>query len=318
MMNSTYASFQKEIQDVRDYIAVNSRLIEEEGLNEELKKYIASRKKKEFDYKSLIISIYGILENYIETIVKLFLEELEKNIPDYNELDSKIRDNHFSFSLNLAAIISESKYLKYSSLSKEDVVVNLNKCLANEKGYKLNTEAFTIKSGNLKHVKVCELFNGVGIDLNNLLSQKEAFNVNSENKFNKIDLVVQLRNEIAHGSVSDILSFSEIEPILNFIESYITEVFNIVDDVLINIVLSYKSKYECNPVPVVKCFAGNIIGIKNNGDCDLKSDDILIIKKNNGCFMLGKIISCKVEGDYKTLKIDKNIRKGYNYFCEKT
>ncbi|WP_066348654.1 HEPN domain-containing protein [Geminocystis sp. NIES-3708] len=63
--------------------------------------------KRIFEYKAVIISLYALIEKYVEIWIKEYLDSLAKLIPDYNQLDDKIRNNHFELSLKLMALVNE-------------------------------------------------------------------------------------------------------------------------------------------------------------------------------------------------------------------
>ncbi|MCP4345072.1 MAG: hypothetical protein GY795_06045 [Desulfobacterales bacterium] len=122
--------------------------------------------KKVFEYKAIIISLYGLLEKYVEVWIKEYLDTLSDIISEYNEIDEKIREKHFELSLKLISAITSRESAKYQHLSKEDVLKKLNDCIVNPSAYKINTEAFVLLSGNLKHNKIAELFKKINVDLN--------------------------------------------------------------------------------------------------------------------------------------------------------
>jgi hypothetical protein len=181
--------------------------------------------KRIFEYKASIISLYGLLEKYVEIWIKEYLDSLSRVVPEYNQVDKKIRDNHFELSLKLINTISTRESAKYQHLTKEEVLKKLNECIVNPSNYQINTEAFVLLSGNLKHNKIVELFKYLNLDLNHeLLSNDELNNeigldkntisqTSKDDLYNKINDLVERRNEIAHGSeVLEFYNISELEP----------------------------------------------------------------------------------------------------------
>lgn len=83
------------------------------NLNKHYKKFRLD--KHIFEYKASIISLYGILEKYVETWIKEYLDTLSNIIPDYNLIDREIRDNHFELSLKLINILLSRENAKISS-----------------------------------------------------------------------------------------------------------------------------------------------------------------------------------------------------------
>lgn len=277
--------------------------------------YSKSSSKRKFDYSSAIVSLYGLIENYIEKFCFEYSENIENKIPSYEFLDSKFTDNHFDLSIELIKKISEKKHLKYANISKEKVVSNLNNCLTIKQPYKLNREAFTINSGNLKHSKICDTIGCLNIKLNEKLKQTHSFNSQTENAFNKVDDLVQRRNEIAHGNVQDILDTTEIVSYVDFIEKYLVSVGQIMKNEIEQLELQYKKNNESILLNDTKVFNGNIVGIPDGNKLNFIIGDKIIIEKANNILTLGEILNLKkFEDNSVTIKLNHNVRQTYKFY----
>ncbi|MEP6580252.1 MAE_28990/MAE_18760 family HEPN-like nuclease, partial [Microcoleus vaginatus GB2-A3] len=176
--------FQTEVNQIREYLkhiqyvntVVGHAVLEEE--NQEIKALLNTLKehdrsfrtaKRVFEYKAAIISLYGLLEQYVETWIKEYLDSLSRLVPEYNQIDKKIRNNHFELSLQLINILITRENVKYQHLTKEEVLRKLNHCLCTLTDYEINTEAFVLSCGNLKHNKIVDLFKLLNVDLNSEL-----------------------------------------------------------------------------------------------------------------------------------------------------
>ena len=162
-------SFTREVNQIREYlkhiqyvndVAAYSVL---ETDNQQIRKLLNTLKdhdrsfrtdKRIFEYKASIISLYGLLEKYVELWIKEYLDSLSNVVPEYNKIDQKIRDNHFELSLKLINTITTRETAKYQHLTKEEVLKKLNDCIVNPTKYQINTDAFLLLSGNLKHNKI--------------------------------------------------------------------------------------------------------------------------------------------------------------------
>jgi hypothetical protein len=82
--------------------------------------------KKIFEYKAIIISLYGILENTITLWIQEHVKNITKIVSSYNNLEKKFRDNHFSLSIKLISLINENRYSKYETIDKEYVLNKLH------------------------------------------------------------------------------------------------------------------------------------------------------------------------------------------------
>ncbi len=194
--------------------------------------------KKLFEYKAITISLYGILEKHIGLWIKEHISQLPKTILNYNNLPEKLRNDHFTLSVKLISLISDNKSAKYEHLDRKDILSKLNSCIDNPDNYELNSEAFYLNSGNLKHSKISEAFNNIDIKLTSKLKvigqRNEGFlkghgtNISSrgDDLFSLIDDLVVRRNDIAHGeNIDNILNPSEFSDHIEFLEGYGKAVF---------------------------------------------------------------------------------------------
>ncbi|WP_338412207.1 hypothetical protein MN210_19265 [Psychrobacter raelei] len=120
MQDETLELFIKDIRSIRDYLQ-HIRLIDSIGTvsqsstNNELIQYREHLNgfrvsKKIFEYKSLIISLYGILEKHIGEWIEEFINKVPEIVSNYNNLPEKFRDNHFYLSAKLLTLVSECNY----------------------------------------------------------------------------------------------------------------------------------------------------------------------------------------------------------------
>jgi hypothetical protein len=276
--------------------------------------YNKSSSKRKFDYSSVIISLYGLVENYIERFCFEYTENIEKIIPSYDLLESKFTDNHLNLSIELVKKITENKHLKFANINRENIINKLSHCISIKTNYSLNKEAFTINTGNLKHSKICETIGFLNIKLEEKLRQINGFNIQTENAFNKIDDLVQRRNEISHGNIQDILDTTAIEPYIDFTENYLLSIGQVLQQELIKLDLQEK-KNNSIEISNVVFFSPKIIGIVNGAELNLKSGDILLIEKSFNIINSRKVIEIKhFENNDVTLKLDRNIKKTYKFY----
>lgn len=302
----------KHIQYVND-VAAYSVL---ETDNEQIKKLLNTLKnhdrsfrtdKRIFEYKASIISLYGLLEKYVEIWIKEYLYSLSRVVPKYNQLDKKIRDNHFELSLKLINTITTRESAKYQHLTKEEVLKKLNECIVNPINYQINTEAFVLLSGNLKHNKIVELFNKLKLDLNDeLLKNEELKNeirltperisrIEKDILYKKINDLVERRNEIAHGSEKsteedNLLQISELEPYIQFLEKYCQAIFEILFEQLIK----QESIHTFQKIEnVIKIFSNKVLAFAIE-NYTIKVGDMLIIQTKEGRFYKKPILTIEL------------------------
>jgi len=312
-------NFTREINQIREYLKhiqyVNdvSAYAVLETDNEQIRNLLNTLKehdrsfrtdKRIFEYKASIISLYGLLEKYVELWIKEYLDSLSNVVPEYNKIDQKIRDNHFELSLKLINTITSRETAKYQHFTKEEVLKKLNDCIVNPTKYQINTDAFVLLSGNLKHNKIVELFNKLNLDLNDELLKNEelkneiGLNQNTISRiekdilYNKINDLVERRNQIAHGSeeVDDILSISELEPYIQFLEKYCQAIFQ----TLFEQVIKNESIHTFQKVENVINTYGNKVLAFELENYTIKVGDMLIVETKEGRFYKKPILTIEL------------------------
>lgn len=327
-------SFKRELNQIREYLkhiqyvnnVANFNLLSTDNqefqellntLNEHYRFF--STDKRIFEYKASIISLYGLLEKYVEIWIKEYLCSLSSIVPEYNKIDERIRENHFELSLKLINSITIRESAKYQHLTKEEVLNKLNECIINPTKYKINTEAFVLLSGNLKHNKIVELFNKLNLDLNNELLKNEELNneiglntntISRREKdilYNKINDLVERRNQIAHGSeaVDNILSISELEPYIQFLEKYCQAIFQVLVEQITKEEATHTFQVIAN---VIKVFGNKILAFEIE-NYTIKAGDMLIIQTKEGRFYKKPILTIQLDNtEYPELKIIENTK----------
>jgi hypothetical protein len=312
-------NFKRELNQTKEYLKhiqyVNNVTAYSvlESDNEQIKELLNTLKdhdrsfrtdKRIFEYKASIISLYGLLEKYVEIWIKEYLDSLSRVVPKYNKLDKKIRDNHFELSLKLINTITTRESAKYQHLTKEEVLNKLNECIINPSNYQINTEAFVLLSGNLKHNKIVELFKYLTLDLNNELSKNEdinneigldkttIFQTSKDDLYNKINDLVERRNQIAHGSeVLDILGISALEPYIQFLDKYCQAIFQTLFEQLIK----QESIHIFQKIENVINTYGNKVLVFEIENYTIKVGDMLIVETKEGRFYKKPILTIELD-----------------------
>lgn len=354
-MNTTsWESFKKEINQVREYFKhiqyvddmVGSTVSQTD--NEQTKSSLKILKdhhrsfgtdKKIFEYKASIISLYGLLEKYIEIWIKEYLDSLSSLVIEYNKIDEKIRNNHFEFSLKLINIIASRENAKYQHLIKEQVLEKLNECIVNPISCKFNTDAFVLSSGNLKHKRIVKLFDSINVRLNEALNRNQTLtqyikiekqitgiaNVNTDILYNTINSLVERRNEIAHGSeILDILSLSGLEPYMQFLEKYCQAIF----EILVEEFVKQESMYTFQNIEkIINIFCNKVLAFEIE-NYKIKVGDMLIIETKEGNFYKKPILSIQLNNESYTeltaiektniaISVDFNIKENQTFYIVK-
>lgn len=252
------------------------------------------------------------MERYIEIWIEDYLKAISK-LALYSELDKKIQEAHFKLSIGLIHRIMD-KWDKYDSLSREDVLKNLHHCAENKANYKINTTAFTIRSSNMKHKRIVEIFGNLNIKLNEKLIQNEALNqeiglapnkitrIEQDTLYAKLNYIVDRRNDIAHGvEIDSLLRNSELIPYIDFIEKYCQAIF----DVLMQEYFRLESIHKFQQIEVVhKVWKKSTLGFEIEkhtiGEAFtlfevISEGDVIIVETTDGRFYKKPILELQKE-----------------------
>lgn len=294
--------------------------------------------KRLYDYNLIIITLYGILEGFIEQLIKEYLNSLSNSISDYKKLPEVIRINHMMLSAEL--IKNVDKFEKFKFLSKEKIVNNLYSCISGASKYVINVDAFVNHSSNFRKEAIREIFKEIGVEnITQGICRDEQFKqyfIDYENKekgdlrhltedsfFEILKDIVERRNWIAHGNeVDDILSLGILANYIFYIEHLMGAIYNIVYKQYIVIQIEANDKLFLGKPE--KVYNNCIIGIKNQNHkiCvgmyafsknpitqEIRAGKILSIKYND-CF-LNEIK--EEENLFIGIKVDYYVKNDYDF-----
>lgn len=213
-------------------------------LSETLKRFKLS--KLQFNYNSIIISLYGSFERFVESCLITYIDNLNKLINLYENLPESILKNHFVLSLSLLNKIEQPKY--GGLLTKEELIRNLHTCININEGYQLNKDAFAQHTANFRLQVIEESFSHIGINqisqkilkiesFKNYSNTKLGLNENSElvpnESFQILNDLAEYRNYVAHGITSEIIKNDILIDYLDFFEAYSTALIEVLSKDLI-------------------------------------------------------------------------------------
>lgn len=348
MQNETLELFIKDINDIREYIKYinlvnnieNSTPTSSDTALIELRDHLQSFgvSKKIFEYKSITISLYGVLEKHIGIWIKEYVNQLPNIINDYNNLPLKFREDHFNLSVKLLGLIGEKKHSKYESIKKEKVLAKLSSCIAAPSGFQLNSDAFYLQSGNLKHAKISEALANLDIKLTPTLKvigkrpkgflHDHVSNIKNKGDelFRLIDELVARRNDISHGEdVDNILNITEFSEYVDFLEAYGQAVFQALVERMIEFEADHLYQKIDNVAGVYQSGSVLCFEIENNEICvgdfiivnliegGFIKKEILEIEKNN--VQLSRLLVAKPE--FIGINVGGGISKGQTFFIKR-
>ena len=273
---------------------------------------------KKFTYTNSIISLYGFLENFMESIAREFIINLNTIQAPFLSLPKEIRSSHLELSIDLLKKVqrnrAQNKEQKITLI--KSVIANMNSCAQEDATYQLNEHAFSIHSSNFRYDAIHNLFCKIGIHgvprlalrnpkLRNSLAKKHTVSSNIEEKIllslliSELDDLAPRRNEIAHGSFDGDLESVEmvIERAL-LLKGFGNSVSEVLIDYFHDIVFLSSSKNNIGKPDKTyngSCVFGFIANQShNNGETtDIKVGDMLfaVNDASNNKVKYGKIVS---------------------------
>jgi hypothetical protein len=327
-MKTIYVEFEKSLIDLRNYASyleaekkvfaklleqptyANARQfshIETEALSV-ARLAMSGSVKRLYDYSSITVGLYGIFENYLESILKAYLEKLQSIFVAYSELPSKIRENHVAAT---SLLLSKPDLQKFRDVVTPEVLTaNLHSCLSNSPKYRLNVDAFTYHTANFRSGAIDEFFNRVGIPgMSNAVFRKKSFidflaKYAPERKiiknahqdlFPELNDLADRRNEVAHGSQVDaILSTPLLLEYSDFIQAYGRAVYEVLEEEYMGV------RFEKEGVPVLRCIKvidNSIVCVEIKRGTSIAVGDLLVAaKKGSGAAVVwGAILEIQLD-----------------------
>ena len=330
-MKNILIEYDKKIEDLISYIN-NVQEIKKilstkrtEPLDIKLQKLYNQTSKRIYDYNLIIITIYGILEGFIEQIIKTYLTMMGESVKKYSELPEEIKKNHIQFSAEL--IKNCNKFSKYSLNSERCIVENLYNCINSKENFTLNVDAFTNHSSNFRKESIREIFKNVGIiNITHDICQEEVMKqyfINYENIEEKdfesysedsyyliLDDIVERRNCIAHGSdVVEILSLDILKNKVVYIKALVESIYNICNKNLQ--IFRYNNNEKINLGKPITVYDNSIVCINSQNVLIKEGMMVYAINKDLTEIRYGRILSIQENGiDIKEINVDNNVAIG--------
>ena len=264
--------------------------------------------RKRYIYTVSIISLYGLLERFVDNLIEAFIACIANSVSSFAEMPANIQENHIPMSIALVKAIGEDRHR--TAITQKEAIDNLHSCLSGDKNFRVNGAAFVLHRGNITLAKITEFLTSIGIDAHlrriTLAPEFISFFQEKERDIHKVadsDLhallqpindLVDRRNQVSHGVIDDIESVDLLKERCHFITAYSAALYN----VMTQEVLKYRIKH-----PDVQ-FLGKPIVVHNNSivcfesnNCHIATGNIMVASTSDTMepFRYGQIHSLQIE-----------------------
>lgn len=296
--------------------------------------------RKVLEYNTIIISLYGFFERFLEDLIKDYINRLNIIVPCVKDLPKKIQKNNFELSADLLKRLNMSKI--NGTTTKDEIIACLYSCTGDKKKFKVCADAYTHHSSNFRVKSINDFFSNVGIsnistkikersqfidyimrefDLNNVDTVSQ---MREEVLFSKIDTLALLRNDVAHGVKSQTLSFNLYVDYIKFFKIYANAICSVLEESM----LSYEIKYNSIKLKkAIKVHNSEILCI-NLVNTSVKKGAKIVAEIVDGKayrYKYGQIIDIKIGNQHYEnvadnvnvdvgLKVDFKIKENYQFY----
>jgi len=210
-----------------------------------------STDEKIFEYKTIIISLYGTYEHCIESMIQEYIRTLSSIVDSFDGYPEHIKKYYIDCWKTTHTHL-ENGHSKYSHLDEEEMVENLYETIKKRKNVLL-PECYVPIGGNYRHKVVKDTMSKLGLNgifdnikkyspLANRFLMEGKNDSDSSIIYSIIDDLVDRRNEIAHGgTIDNIISEDEFKNILDFVSNYIESIGSFLQDNLVKIEWEFKN-----------------------------------------------------------------------------
>lgn len=183
-------------------------------------------------YKSLMVQINGVFENYVRSLVKAIVEDRFETVERYTRLDQGFRNNHITHAARVLTYVKAGSVMGVA-YNFDDLLTNLGKGLSGQKGYKLNPEVYTKLMGNCRAERLEKLFEAISLPkpFSDVLGQNAQIKAHFKDKTkgrvatrarSKLDSQITLRNDIVHGDLTRAVDLNELQDTLGYFRALIS------------------------------------------------------------------------------------------------
>jgi len=182
-------------------------------------------------YKGLFIQAVSVFESFIRSTVTYVIDNHVTKEPQYSKLELALRNYYISNSGKALSYFGSGSIngVKYDF---DKLTESLASCFNDSENYHIESRVFTISMGNCTSSRLESLFSKLlvsddifskisnDVHLRKVLNETRRNNIKALIK-DRLDNIIDVRNDIAHGEITRSVSKDEFEDCLQFLRGLI-------------------------------------------------------------------------------------------------
>jgi hypothetical protein len=262
--------------------------------------------RRRFEYNSIVVTLYGLFEQFIESLIESYLRKLNELVPSYGELPAKILNAHIELT---SALLAKPDLQKFRGvISQNSLVANLHSCLSGALGYRLNAEAFTYHTANFRSDVIEQALGKIGISgISNRIRVVPIFrdfiqakyperleNGFAGDLFHELNDLAERRNEVSHCTPTQTLASDILVEYVQYIQAYANALTELVASEFLSHEVMMRGKNLGRPIALYN----NKIVCFDLTQAAVKVGDRIIARTNDDRlpYVGGQVIRIEVNG----------------------
>jgi hypothetical protein len=274
---------------------------------------------RQAQYAMQLVLLYGAFERLIEGLLVGTTTALNELVPAYPELPKRIRENHRRKSIDA---LRDEVWLSRSNdpLLAGKLIEGLHSCETNASNYKLNSLAYGRHSANFRRGLIDDAFREIGIDdFSKLTSASPEFKSYLaaaprergllDAGLGVIDDLAERRNEIAHGSPTQLLTRDQMTEYVLFFNAFARSAYSVLRRHLACFVVAHHASPlgKVERVHYKRVFCLNL-GVLSEGTWVEVDDPIALDLGPNIGYEVGSIVNIRTDfGDVKKCRAQDDL-----------
>lgn len=247
---------------------------------------------RKYQYVSVIIALYGAMEQYVEALILSYLRLLPIICGRFDNIPEDIRHKHHELTVEYLTAIKQNRVHEPEDVGV--IVRRLAQCRVRAVRYELNSRAFALRTANMSFDRMKTLADNMKVQVTprrlintpsfveyytqkNGLSMPAMRDVEARAAFSSIDDLVMRRNRIAHGanSVDDIEDYPLLRDRVDHLRMYGRALYEVFEDHALRM-CAQKNRMENLGMPLHR-YRGNIVCFQLDQGCVSVGDVVVML-----------------------------------------